>query len=57
MDLWDIFDTEWVPVGAWTEAALQWVVANFRFIFQAIKVPLRCTQTKRDLLPFLLKRR
>ncbi len=39
MDLWDIFDTEWVPVGAWVESALQWVVTNFRFIFQAVKVP------------------
>lgn len=39
MDIWNIFDTEWVPVGAWVEMALQWVVANFRFIFQAIKVP------------------
>ena len=39
MDLWNIFDTEWVPVGDWVEAALQWVVTNFRFIFQAIKVP------------------
>ena len=39
MDIWNIFDTEWVPVGDWVEAALQWVVANFRFIFQAIKVP------------------
>lgn len=39
MDLWNIFDTEWVPVGAWVETFLQWVVVNFRFIFQAIKVP------------------
>ncbi|MYH90462.1 MAG: ABC transporter permease subunit [Gammaproteobacteria bacterium] len=39
MDLWNIFDQEWVPVGAWVESALQWVVTNFRFIFQAIKVP------------------
>ncbi len=39
MDIWNIFDKEWVPVGTWVEVALQWVVANFRFIFQAIKVP------------------
>lgn len=39
MDVWNIFDTEWVPVGDWVEGALQWVVANFRFIFQAVKVP------------------
>lgn len=39
MDLWNIFDEEWVPIGVWVENALQWIVANFRFIFQAIKVP------------------
>jgi glycine betaine/proline transport system permease protein len=39
MDLWNIFDKEWVPVGTWVETALQWVVDNFRFVFQAIKVP------------------
>lgn len=39
MNLWDIFDTEWVPVGTWVETLLQWVVDNFRFVFQAIKVP------------------
>ncbi len=39
MDLWNIFDKEWVPVGAWVEMLLQWVVENFRFVFQAIKVP------------------
>lgn len=39
MDLYNVFDTEWVPVGTWVEAALQWVVENFRFVFQAIKVP------------------
>lgn len=39
MDLWNIFDDEWVPVGTWVEQFLQWIVTNFRFIFQAIKVP------------------
>lgn len=39
MDFWNIFDTEWVPIGSWVEAALQWVVDNFRFVFQAVKVP------------------
>jgi glycine betaine/proline transport system permease protein len=39
MDIWNIFDQEWVPVGTWVETALQWVVDNFRFVFQAIKVP------------------
>ena len=36
MDLWNIFDTEWVPVGTWVETLLQWVVDNFRFVFQAV---------------------
>ncbi|MEO1191555.1 MAG: ABC transporter permease subunit [Pseudomonadota bacterium] len=45
MDLWNIFDTEWVPIGDWAEAALQWVVINFRFIFQAIKVPFEIVLT------------
>lgn len=39
MDIRNIFDKEWVPVGTWVETALQWVVDNFRFVFQAIKVP------------------
>lgn len=39
MDIWNIFDKEWVPVGTWVEVALQWVVDNFRFVFQAVKVP------------------
>lgn len=39
MDLYNIFDTEWIPVGAWVDTALQWVVAEFRFVFQAIKIP------------------
>ncbi|MBT5819037.1 MAG: ABC transporter permease subunit [Proteobacteria bacterium] len=39
MDIWNIFDTEWVPVGVWVENLLQWIVTNFRFIFQAIKIP------------------
>lgn len=38
-DLYNIFDTEWVPVGDWIEATLKYVVENFRYIFQAIKVP------------------
>ncbi len=39
MDPLNPFDQEWVPVGTWAELALQWVVDNFRFIFQAVKVP------------------
>ncbi|UOA32969.1 Glycine betaine/choline transport system permease protein OusW [Sulfitobacter sp. DSM 110093] len=39
MNLWNIFDTEWVPVGAWIDNLLQWLVSDFRFVFQAIKVP------------------
>lgn len=39
MDWWNIFDKEWVPIGQWVESLLEWVVSNFRFVFQAIKVP------------------
>jgi len=39
MDFWNIFDTEWVPVGTWIDSVLQWLVSDFRFVFQAIKVP------------------
>lgn len=39
MDIYNIFDTEWLPVGTWVDVALQWVVSEFRFVFQAIKVP------------------
>ncbi|KIC47215.1 glycine/betaine ABC transporter permease [Ruegeria sp. ANG-S4] len=45
MDIWNIFDTEWIPVGTWVETFLQWVVTNFRFIFQAIKVPFEIVLT------------
>ncbi len=45
MDIWNVFDTEWVPVGTWVESFLQWVVTNFRFIFQAIKVPFEIVLT------------
>jgi len=39
MDFWNIFDTEWVPVGTWIDSVLQWLVSDYRFVFQAIKVP------------------
>lgn len=39
MDFYNIFDIEWLPVGRWVDVALQWVVAEFRFVFQAIKAP------------------
>ncbi len=35
----NLFDKELVPLGVWVEQLLQWVVSNFRFIFQAIKAP------------------
>ncbi len=35
----NIFGEEWVPLGVWVEQLLQWVVTNFRFIFQGIKAP------------------
>ncbi len=39
MDIWNIFDTEWVPVGTWIDQVLNWLVSDYRFVFQAIKVP------------------
>lgn len=39
MDWYKIFDTEWVPIAAWVDAALNWLVQNYRFVFQAIKTP------------------
>ncbi|MEZ2127580.1 MULTISPECIES: ABC transporter permease subunit [unclassified Sinorhizobium] len=39
MNLYNIFDKEWVPVGTWVDLILQWVVVEYRFIFQAIKFP------------------
>lgn len=39
MDFYNIFRTERIPVGTWVDVALQWVVSEYRFVFQAIKVP------------------
>ncbi len=39
MDFLNVFQEERIPVGTWVDQLLQWVVANFRFIFQAIKTP------------------
>ncbi len=39
MDFLNVFQDERIPVGTWVDQLLQWVVANFRFIFQAIKTP------------------
>ena len=39
MDFLNVFQKERIPVGTWVDQLLQWVVANFRFIFQAIKTP------------------
>lgn len=42
-------DTQWllnpfelftIPVGDWAEAAIRWIVANYRFVFQGIKWPI-----------------
>lgn len=43
MDLaWIIepFNTSVIPVGEWAADFIRWVVANFRDVFQAIKVPI-----------------
>lgn len=34
------FNTSVIPVGEWSSDFIRWVVANFRDIFQAIKVPI-----------------
>ena len=39
MDLWDVFNREGLPAGAWVDQTLHWLVANFRFVFQAMKLP------------------
>jgi len=39
MDFLNIFDTVTIPLGDWVEQLLNWVVTNFRGVFQAIKVP------------------
>ncbi len=39
MDFLNIFNEAIIPVGSWVEQALQWLVQNFRWFFQAIKAP------------------
>lgn len=39
MSALDVFDEALIPFGDWAESGLNWIVTNFRDVFQAIKVP------------------
>jgi len=43
MEIFNYFDpSKWiyVPVGEWVSEAIQWIVTNFRYVFQYIKLPI-----------------
>ncbi len=43
MEIFDYLDpSKWiyVPVGDWVSDAIQWIVTNFRYVFQNIKLPI-----------------
>ncbi|TVQ87571.1 MAG: proline/glycine betaine ABC transporter permease ProW [Chromatiaceae bacterium] len=42
-DLWYPFQEAVIPLGAWVEQGLDWLVANFRPLFQAIRWPIDAT--------------
>lgn len=44
-DLWTPFQTAVIPLGDWVETALDWLVGNFRPVFQAIRWPVDATLT------------
>lgn len=44
-DLWSPFVHEWFPMGDWIETGINWLVENFRPLFQAIRVPVEYTLT------------
>jgi glycine betaine/proline transport system permease protein len=39
-NLWDPFKDSVIPLDVWVEHGLDWVVNNFRFIFQAVRAPI-----------------
>ncbi len=39
----DLFEHKYIPLDDWIELAVDWLVANFREVFQAIKVPIELT--------------
>lgn len=54
----DPFGDGWIPFDQWTEQGLEWVVANFREVFQAIRFPIDVTlsafETSLQTLPALV---
>lgn len=44
-DPWSPFQTAAIPLDAWVESALEWLVGNFRPVFQAIRWPIDATLT------------
>jgi glycine betaine/proline transport system permease protein len=45
LDLWHPFQEAVIPLGAWVDTGLDWLVANFRPVFQAIRLPIDATLT------------
>ncbi len=45
LDLWHPFQEALLPLGAWVDTGLDWLVANFRPVFQAIRLPIDATLT------------
>ncbi|WP_413206488.1 glycine betaine/L-proline ABC transporter permease ProW [Rhodospirillum sp. A1_3_36] len=39
-NLWDPFKESVIPLDVWVEHGLEWVVDHFRFIFQAVRIPI-----------------
>jgi glycine betaine/proline transport system permease protein len=39
----DMFEHKYIPLDDWIEIAVDWLVANFREVFQAIKIPIELT--------------
>lgn len=44
-DLLDPFQEAVIPLGAWVDQGLEWLVMNFRGVFQAIRWPIDATLT------------
>lgn len=44
-DILDPFADAWFPLGSWVETGLDWLVGNFRPVFQAIRLPVDAVLT------------
>lgn len=44
-DLMDPFAEAWIPLGDWVDNGLEWVVGNFRPVFQAVRWPVDAVLT------------